>query len=288
MASRPRRPDYSRRAQWGQFAGYVILVAGGMVGAILLALAVFDQRTFGAVRAATAEITTPISSLLATAERGLAAIPQGIADFFAVKARNAALRDQLMRDRAKTLEARALVHENARLRMMLGLRQRAPDTITTGHLVSSSASSTRRFAVIDAGWRQRVAVGQPVREAMGLVGRIVEVGPDSARVLLITDPESIVPVRRESDGLPAIAAGRGDGFVEIRAVSAGSGVFRAGDTFSTSGVGGIYTPGIPVARALRNGRDTVIGRGFAQPDAFDFAIVERAFAPAAITGPQRP
>lgn len=287
MASRPRRPEYSRRAQWGQFAGYVILVAGGMVGAILLALAMFDQHTFGAVRAATAEVTTPISSAFASVERGIASIPRGIADFFALKARNAALREAIARDRAATLEAHALVRENARLRLLLGLRQRASEVIATGHLVSSTASSTRRFAVIDAGWRQHVAVGQAVREAMGIVGRIVEVGPDSARVLLITDPESIVPVRRLSDGLPAIAAGRGDGFVDIRAVNAGSSVLRAGDLFATSGVGGIYAPGIPVARVARNGRDTAIGRGLAQADGFDFAIVERAFAPAASAEPQQ-
>ena len=55
----------------------------------------------------------------------------------------------------------------------------------------------------------------------GVVGRVVETGPGVARVLLLTDAESMVPVRRTRDGLPAIAAGRGDGLLEVRSVMTG-------------------------------------------------------------------
>lgn len=279
MASRPRRPGFSRRAQYGQFVGYVMLVAGGLVAAILLALARFDPSTFGALRTSAATVTTPISSGLAWVTRGIASVPQGVGDYFAVKQRNEALRDQIAKSQTDIMRARALAYENRRLKRLLGVRERSAAAVVSAHLVSSSATSTRRYAVLDAGSHSGVEVGQPVRGPEGLIGRVVEVGSNNARVLLITDPESIVPVRRARDGLPAIAAGRGDGLIEVRAVNAGSGVFQAGDIFMTSGTGGIFAPNVPVARATAGGRDSTLAQGFARADTLDYAIVERAFVP---------
>lgn len=279
MASRPRRPGFSRRAQYGQFIGYVILVAGGLVAAVLLALSRFDPATFGALRTSAATVTTPISSGLGWVVRHVGAIPQGVGDYFGVMQRNEALRAQIAQSRADIMHARALNYENRRLKRLLGVREQVAATVVSAHLVSSSASSTRRYAVLDAGSHSGVEVGQPVRGPEGLVGRVVEVGLNNARVLLITDPESIVPVRRARDGLPAIAAGRGDGLIEIRAVNAGNAVFQPGDIFMTSGIGGIFSPNIPVARATAAGRDTTTAQGFARADTFDYALVEHAFVP---------
>ena len=281
MASRPRRPGFSRRAQYGQFIGYVILVAGGLVAAVLLALARLDPATFGALRTSAATVTTPISSGLGAGVRAVASVPQGIADYFAVMQRNDALRRQVAADRILVQRARALGYENRRLKRMLAIREQSSAAVVSAHLVSSSSTSTRRYAVIDAGRMNGVEVSQPVRGPDGLIGRVVEVGLNNARVQLITDPESVVPVRRTYDGLPAIAAGRGDGSIEIRAVNVGSAVFRAGDIFVTSGIGGIFSPNIPVARATRSARDVTRGQTFAHADTFDFAIVERVFVPVA-------
>ncbi|WP_066653623.1 MULTISPECIES: rod shape-determining protein MreC [Sphingomonas] len=279
MASRPRRPGFSRRAQYGQFAGYVVLVAGGLVAALLLAVSRLDPAAFSAFRSAAATVTTPISSGLGWATRTIASVPQSVADYFGVMQRNADLRRQIDDSRAQVQKARALDYENRRLKRLLGVRERVNNPVVTAHLVSSSASSTRRFAVLDAGRASGVAIGQPVRGPEGLIGRVVEVGINNARVQLITDPESIVPVRRIPDGLPAIAAGRGDGLIEIRAVNAGSAVFRRGDIFFTSGIGGIFSPNVPVARATRAARDVTQAQTFARADTFDFAIVERSFIP---------
>ena len=115
--------------------------------------------------------------------------------------------------------------------------------------------------------------GQPVRTSEGLVGRVVAAGRVTARVLLITDGGAVVPVRRLSDGQPALATGRGDGGLDIRALQAGSNPFKAGDIFVTSGAGGIYPPDIPVALAKIEQRDVTIARPLADPARLDFAIV---------------
>ena len=122
----------------------------------------------------------------------------------------------------------------------------------------------------------------PVIGPDGLVGRVVETGPAVARVLLLTDPESLVPVRRTRDGLPAIAAGRGDGDARHPLGARPASASRAGDVFVTTGTGGIYAPGMPVARVAAAGDDTALARQpFAHPDGLDFALVTAALHAAA-------
>ncbi|WEK01331.1 MAG: rod shape-determining protein MreC [Candidatus Sphingomonas phytovorans] len=287
--SRNRRPGFSRRAQYSLFLSYVIAVAGSLVGAVLLALATLDPPAFAALRATVAEVTTPVSSGVAAIGRGIASIPASVSDYIGVRRQNEQLRKQLADNHALLMRARTLSYDNRRLKALLQLRERSPGPVVAARLVSSSASSTRRFAVLNAGAWQGVKPGQPVRGPEGLIGRILETGPNTARVLLLSDPESIVPVRRTRDGLPALAAGRGDGLLDIRSASLANVGFEPGDIFVTSGTGGIYSPNIPVARVLKRARDTALARTFAQPDTLDFALVQQAFlsvAPPA--APQKP
>ena len=111
------------------------------------------------------------------------------------------------------------------------------------------------------------------------MSRIVEVSPNTARVLLILDTESIVPVRRAQDGLPGLAIGRGDGLIDIRSANVANIPLNSGDLFVTSGTGGLYPPNVPVARVMRNADDSSLARPMASPDAFEFALVQSAFQP---------
>ena len=292
---RNRRPGFSRRAQYSLFVGYVIAVAGALVGAVLLALSTLDPPAFAALRASVGEMTTPVSSGISGIGRWLGSIPGGVGDYIAVRDQNAVLRKQLADQHALFMRARSLSYDNRRLLALLRVRERIAEPVVAARLVSSSASSTRRFAVLNAGSWQGVAPGQPVRGPEGLIGRILETGPNSARVLLLTDAESVVPVRRTRDGMPALAAGRGDGLIDVKSVALSTTDFGPGDVFVTSGIGGIYPPNVPVARIIRRGRDAAIGRSFAQPDTIDYALVQHAFlpgpppspvpSPAATTGP---
>ena len=276
---RTRRPGFSRRAQYGLFLSYMIAVGGAVLGAGLLLLSTFNPGAFAIVRGAVSEVTTPVSSAFAWARRGLSGIPGGVAQHFDVVSENARLRKQLDENATLVQRARTLSQENRRLRAMVRLREATAAAVVAARLVNSSASSTRRYATLNAGSWQGVERGQPVRGPDGLIGQILETGPNSSRVLLIVDPESIVPVRRVRDGLPAIAAGRGDGLIDIRSASIANVPFRRGDTFVTSGTGGIYSPNIPVAQLLRDARDTAIARPAANPDALDFALVQQVFLP---------
>lgn len=277
--SNNRRPGFSRRAQYGVFAGYVFAVAVVLVGMIALALSYFDPSTFGAARAAVAEVTAPVSSTFALVGRSVGSVPGGLGSYIAVHDQNAALRRQIAEERVLTMRARAINFENRRLKALLGVRERIGVPVTAARLVSSSAISTRRFAVLNAGAWQGVERGQPVLGPDGLIGQVLEAGPNTARVLLLTDPESSVPVRRTRDGLPALAQGRGDGLVDIRSVSSAAATFSPGEVFVTSGAGGVYPPNVPVARILRHGRDIVLAESAARASTLDFALVQRAYLP---------
>lgn len=286
--ARDRRTGFSRRRQYSMFFGYVLAVAGALVGLVLLAVSTLNPPAFSALRMGVASITTPVASGLDTVVGGIAVVPQAIGSWFRVHGENADLRAEVARNRTLLTKARTIAYDNRRLRALLAVRDRTPEPVVTGRLVASTATSGRRFALLNAGRFQGVRPGMPVRGPDGLVGRVLETGPIAARVLLITDPESLVPVRRTRDGMPGIAAGRGDGRVDIRSVNATNVRFAAGDMFVTSGIGGLYAPGVPVARVEATGSDSVTATPYAAPDALDFALVERPFMPLPPPPPPRP
>lgn len=277
MAPSNRRPGFSRRAQYGLFFSYVVAAAGAVVALGLLVLSNFDPVAFRALRGGVAEATTPVSSGLSAVGRAFGAIPEWAGSHIRVVDRNRALQRELADQRALVMRARTLSYENRRLRALLRVRDGTVAPVATARLVNSSATSTRRFATLNAGSAQGVRRGQPVRGPDGLIGRIVDASPNTARVLLLADPESIVPVRRTRDGLAAIAVGRGDGWVELKSAAASTAAFERGDVFVTSGNGGLFPPGIPVARVVDRASDTALGRTFAQPDTYDFALVMSTF-----------
>jgi rod shape-determining protein MreC len=278
VPARDRRTGFSRRRQYSAFLGYVLAVGGALAGAALLALSHFDPPAFAALRMGAASVTAPVSAGLNRVVGWVAVVPDSIGEHWRVAGENRRLRAEVARDRALVMRARAVAHDNRRLRTLLALRDRTAETVTAARLVSSTASSARRFALLDAGAWVGVTPGMPVIGPDGLVGRVTETGPAVARVMLLTDAQSLVPARRTRDGMTAIVAGRGDGLVDVRAVSANARL-RPGDLFVTTGTGGVFAPGTPVARVIAPGMDSAPARPLEQPDGLDFALVTRPFLP---------
>ena len=93
-------------------------------------------------------------------------------------------------------------------------------------------------------------------------------------MLLITDTESVVPVRRASDGVPAFATGRGDGTLQLRLINLGTNPLKVGDAFVTSGSGGLYWPDTAIAVVTRLTRDGAIARALSDPGTTEFVQVQ--------------
>jgi len=190
--------------------------------------------------------------------------------------------------RTRLAEAQALKQENARLKAVLKLAQGETKPVAIARLIGSTSSSARRIGYISAGRHQGVLPGMPVTSPMGLIGRVVEAGNDSARVLLLTDSESMIPVRRATDDLVAFAEGRPDGSLRLRLVNLGVNPIKVGDIFVTSGAGGMFRPGTAVAMATQLTRDGAIAQLLSNPAATDVVIVEPVWQPKAREALARP
>ena len=276
-----RRPGFSRRAQYGLFLGYVVAVAGVLFSILLLIVAMVDPAGFRAIRGAALDVTSPITGTGRYFVRFFTDSGETVGNYFMAAKRNAELKAELERSHQRLVEARAIEYENRRLKRILKLSEDLADDITTARIVGSIFDSSRRLATLDAGASAGIRIGQPVRAPEGLIGRIVDVGRYASRVLLITDGASNVPVLLVRDGTPAMATGRGDGTLEIKPLELGENPFRRGDIFATSGTGGIYSPGVPVAMVIRADRERTVARPLADPARIDFAVVQAIFQPAA-------
>jgi rod shape-determining protein MreC len=148
----------------------------------------------------------------------------------------------------KSMRLEALERENAELR---GLRQSLPPLIKQwqiAEIVSVETNPLRQRLVIDKGARDGVAINQAVVDANGIVGQVARVGPWSAEVILITDPEHALPVQVTRNGLRSIAVGSGNtGELSLPYLAINSDV-KSGDLLISSGLGGVYPAGFPVAR----------------------------------------
>jgi rod shape-determining protein MreC len=273
-----RRPGYSRKAQYSLFATYVLAIAGTVFAALLLLISIADPTGFAALRNAASETTAPVSRFFDSVRRTGADMGENLSAYFDAASKNKALTRQVEKNQTKLIEADGLHLENQRLRSLLDLvESETANKVAIGRLISSSASSSRRIATLSIGSNQGVSPGQPVRGPDGLIGRIIEAGANTSKVLLISDAENVIPVLRLPDGLPALASGMGNGLVMIRPIDLGVNPFKKGDIISTSGNGGLYPPNVPYARVIRKTVDGAMAMPLAAPGNSPYIIVMRPY-----------
>lgn len=287
-ASSGPRPGWSRRAQYGLFFSFLAVVAGAIVGLILLILSLAAPRTYESVRGAALDVTAPITGALRGVTTTVSGLVSGAGDYWDAANQNGQLRrdrEALMR---RMVEAKAVLEENKQLKAALQLRENSPKAVATGRIIGSSFQSPRRFAILSAGTGDGVEIGMPVRAPEGLMGRIVNAGYTTSRVLLVSDRANIVPARILRGGQPVIATGRGDGTIDVRPLEVGKNPFKPGDIIITSGTGGLYPPLVPIAKVIKLDDDGAIALPIADPAHVSFAIVEPPYEPAAVAAENAP
>jgi rod shape-determining protein MreC len=175
----------------------------------------------------------------------------------ALQAENARLRARQRDLEVRSMRYEALARENGDLR---GLREALPpvaDRWLPAEIVNIQLSSLRQRLLLDRGAANGVFKGQAVLDDKGLIGQTTHVGPWSAEVILITDPEHAVPVRIERTGLRTIAVGSGDTTSLALPYLPANADIVSGDLLVTSGLGGVFPEGYPVARVTEVHRDAV-------------------------------
>ena len=276
------RPGWSRRAQYGLFFSFLAVIAGIIVGLLMLVLSLVAPKSFDEVRGVALDVTGPVAGVLHEVTATVSGVFSGAGNYWDAASQNAELKRERTAMLRRMVEAKAIFQENRQLKATLQLREREQSTIAVGRIVGSSFNSPRRFAILSAGKADGVQIGMPVRSPDGLVGRIIDAGALASRVLLVSDRANIVPARLLRSGIPVISQGRGDGTIDVRPLEVGRNPFKRGDIIITSGTGGLYPPLVPIARVVKLDDDGAIALPLADPANTSFAIVEPPFEPAAV------
>jgi rod shape-determining protein MreC len=174
----------------------------------------------------------------------------------------------------RSLQMSSLQAENVRLRALLNSTALLRDDVLVAELIGISPDPVRHQLVLNKGRNDGVFVGQPLIDAGGLMGQVVEVSGGNSRALLITDVTHSIPVQVNRNGVRAIAEGTGAlGTLEIHHVSATTDI-REGDLLVSSGLGGRFPVGYPVAVVSAVELDP--GQAFARILAVPSAALDRS------------
>ncbi|WP_421684683.1 rod shape-determining protein MreC [Stutzerimonas urumqiensis] len=178
----------------------------------------------------------------------------------------------LMQRRLQKLAA--LTEQNVRLRELLNSSALVDDEVLAAELIGVDPNPYTHRILIDKGEKDGVFLGQPVLDASGLMGQVVEVMPYTARVLLLTDSTHSIPVQVNRNGLRAIASGTGNPErLELRHV-ADTADIKVGDLLVSSGLGQRFPSGYPVATVTEVVHDA--GQPFAIVRAMPTAALNRS------------
>lgn len=196
----------------------------------------------------------------------------------------------------RALRVEQLQTENARLRGLLSLDPALTVRAQAAQILYEASDPYSRKVVIDRGLGSKVVLGSPVINDNGVLGQVTRIYPLSSEVTLLTDKDAAIPVLNERTQArsavfgSAAVVGSGSGGMEMRFM-AGNADVRVGDLLSTSGVDGVYPPGLPVAqvvsveRKIDSGFARILLAPRAQPDGVRHVMV---LEPVGLQMPPRP
>ena len=239
--------------------------------ALALFLMVADAR-FGLVQPLRAVIATVLypAQWLALQPVQLAQTGFGyLTELKTARATEEAARLKLAEQSQRAGQVEQLLLENARLRELLGLRERLPTPSLAAQVLYDATDPFSRRVVIGKGQLQGVEAGSPVMDESGVLGQVTRVYPFVSEITLLIDREQVIPVMNTRTGTRSVAYGDPSphgGMLELRYMSVTEDV-KEGDLLTTSGVDGVYPPGLPVARVASVDRrsDTSFARIQCQP-----------------------
>jgi rod shape-determining protein MreC len=284
----PRRPTAIRREQ--NLALVSAVVSGGVIaaGLILLLVARVNPETASGVRAAATDIVAPLWSVVRAPIDGAAKLGGDVDDYFGAVSRADQLEAELDKANARLRTARNGQRELQQLKRLMAVREPSRTVVVTTRIAAATSGSVARTAMLAVGSSDGITRDMPVIGAEGLVGRTLEVGRQSARVLLLTDPLSRVPVIVERTGQSGLSVGRNLPTLLLTDRIGPELALVAGDRIVTSGDGGVYPPGVPVGVVIDPRADGPVIRLATSPLGGGFVTVERGWLPIPDTRPQGP
>ena len=240
--------------------------------AICLVLLVADLRFryLEVMRNALSVVTYPLQMAAATPADFVRNASRYFATLIEVQIENADLRRQQLASGERLLRFELLEQENAQLRALLDMSRRVEVKSIAADILYNAPDPFARKVILDRGTQQGVEPGLAVVDAKGVVGQVTRVHPVQSEVTLLTDRTQSIPVSVVRNGVRGVLFGTGRGRLEMRFVLADADI-REGDQLVTSGLDGVFVPGLPVAVIMAVDRET---DAFARIEAQPLAAVE--------------
>jgi rod shape-determining protein MreC len=193
---------------------------------------------------------------------------------------------------AKALQVDQLLQENQRLRALLDMRERQGLDAHGAQVLYEAADPFSRKLILDRGTLQGMQAGAAAMDENGIVGQITRTYPAVSELTLITDRDQAIPVLNVRNGLRGVAYGDSEGsdMIELRYMATNADI-QEGDFLTTSGIDGVFPPGLPVAKVVRIERrsETVFARILCQPVALTQGVRHvMVITPTGDTWPDRP
>jgi rod shape-determining protein MreC len=262
-----------------------------VVSLLLIVLGKADLVVFERVRVAAADFIAPALAALASPAASVAAGVRHVEGLFALYDENRRLRednDQLIQWQAV---ARRLATENTQLRALTHYQPRGANFSIAAQVIADSGGAFARNVLIDAGARDGVARGQAGMTGEGLIGRVAEVGARTARILLLSDLNSRIPVVIGPSGQRAVLAGDNSSEPLLLFLPATNPV-KVGDRVVTGGAEGVFPPDLPVGVVASIKGDQIRVTPYAELARLDYVrIVDlglSAFLPQPVASPPPP
>lgn len=215
---------------------------------LAIVLMVMDHRSpgFHRFRSHLSVLVVPIQVLVNAPIKWIHWLSTGVTAQQHLLEENAALKAHALLLESKLQKLLVLEHENAQLKGLLKSRSRIAGRVKVAQLLAVDLDPVVQQIVLDKGSRDHVYSGQPVMDAYGVMGQVLDVGPMTSKILLITDLRSAVPVKDYRNGLRAIAVGLGTSHRMALIHVTDTVDIKVGDLFVTSGLGLRFPVGYPV------------------------------------------
>lgn len=216
--------------------------------ALAMVLMVLDHRNgwLWRLRYATAIVVEPVYRLASLPTDGLHALSIAFADRRMLTEQNQRLREDLLLANAKLNRMAAVAQQNERLKELLDTQHSLDLHVQLARVIGMDLGAYRHRIMINLGARDGIKAGQPVIDAHGVMGQIIDVLPNSSEVMLVTDPDHALPVVVQRTGLRTIAYGSRNGDQLTLPTIPMAADIHPGDKLVTSGLGGRFPQGFPV------------------------------------------
>jgi rod shape-determining protein MreC len=256
----------------------VVLTTTLVAAFLLLSLQVRHERTVvAAIRQAFLAVLSPPITVTALAVQGARDVWAGYIDLRAVRKENQQLRGEvaILKRRIDQLAEQAL--ETQRLQRLLALRETSAAPLIAARVIGKDATNWFKTVLLDRGSGDGIRRNLPVITPDGLVGRVVEVTPTTAKVQLLTDPVSAAGGLLQRTRVTGIVVGSFAAGARVRYLPLMADV-AVGDEVVTSGMGGVFPKGIPVGRitAVERKSGALFQEAALRP-AVDLSRLEEAF-----------